>query len=158
MSDDEKIVTDEDEIVATDDISDDVSEEALDVVADEDVSETEESADEMPKSEAQKKHEERLARHASKHSAQEKHAARQERHAESKKDKKSDSGKRRFGLWRWIKAIFLELKKVTWPSFPKVVKTTAVVLGIVLFFLAVLAVMDMTLGFLYGRMMDNVFD
>jgi len=183
MSDDEKLALDEDALVATSDMANDIDEENSDdndlkAVADEetdngtfdeagdesaddivtdDEEETEEVSDEKPQSEAQKRHEERLARHASKHAAQDKHAARQERHAESKKDKKSDSGKKKFGLWRWIKAIFLELKKVTWPSFPKVVKTTAVVLGIVIFFLAVLALMDAGLGFLFRRMVDNVF-
>jgi len=185
MSDDEKFVLDEDAPVATPEMAGDDSDETaedkvstvvagdaaedevLEVVADEAEDEpidgmvadeeVDEVVDEKPKTEAQKRHEERLARHASKHAAQEKHAARQEKHAENKKGKKSDSGKKKFGLWRWIKAVFLELKKVTWPSFPKVVKTTAVVLGIVLFFLAVLVVMDFTLGQLYGRMMYEVF-
>lgn len=41
----------------------------------------------------------------------------------------------RFG--RKVKEVFSELKKVTWPSFGKVVKTTGVVLLVVLAFMVV---------------------
>jgi preprotein translocase subunit SecE len=37
-------------------------------------------------------------------------------------------------MGRKIKEVFSELKRVTWPTFPKVVKTTCVVLVIVLVF------------------------
>ena len=40
-------------------------------------------------------------------------------------------------MGRKIKEVFSEIKKVTWPSFGKVVKTTCVVLVIVLAFLVV---------------------
>ncbi len=40
-------------------------------------------------------------------------------------------------MGRKIKEVFSELKKVTWPSFPKVVKSTCVVLVLVLIFLVV---------------------
>ncbi len=40
-------------------------------------------------------------------------------------------------MGRRLKETFSELKRVTWPSFPKVVKTTGVVLVIVLIFLVV---------------------
>lgn len=34
-----------------------------------------------------------------------------------------------------MKEVFSELKKVTWPTFPKVIKNTGVVLAVVLVFL-----------------------
>lgn len=40
-------------------------------------------------------------------------------------------------FWRKTKEVFSELKKVTWPTFAKVVKTTGVVLVIVLVFVAI---------------------
>ncbi|MBQ9081342.1 MAG: preprotein translocase subunit SecE [Clostridia bacterium] len=50
----------------------------------------------------------------------------------------------RFG--RKVKEIFSELKKVTWPSFGKVVKTTAVVLVVVAAFLVVYTAVNAGLG------------
>jgi preprotein translocase subunit SecE len=41
-------------------------------------------------------------------------------------------------MGRKIKEVFSELKRVTWPTFPKVVKSTCVVLVLVLIFLVVL--------------------
>ena len=41
-----------------------------------------------------------------------------------------------------IKDVFSELKRVTWPTFPKVVKQTAVVLVVVLAFLVVITAFD----------------
>ena len=41
-----------------------------------------------------------------------------------------------------IKDVFSELKKVTWPTFPKVVKNTGVVLVVVLAFLIVITAFD----------------
>lgn len=41
-------------------------------------------------------------------------------------------------MGRKLKEVFSELKRVTWPSFPKVVKSTCVVLVIVAAFLVVL--------------------
>ena len=49
---------------------------------------------------------------------------------EKGKEKKPSIGKR-------IKDVFSELKRVTWPSFTKVVKATGVVLVVVLVFLVV---------------------
>ncbi len=40
-------------------------------------------------------------------------------------------------MGRKIKEVFSELKRVTWPTFPKVVKSTCVVLALVLVFLVV---------------------
>lgn len=41
-----------------------------------------------------------------------------------------------------IKDVFSELKKVTWPTFPKVVKKTGVVLVVVIAFLVVITAFD----------------
>lgn len=48
-----------------------------------------------------------------------------------------------------FKETFGELKKVSWPSFMKVLKSTGVVLTVVIFFTALLFGMDRLLGFLY---------
>lgn len=60
------------------------------------------------------------------------------------KKSKKKSGKpgffKRIGLK--IKDVFSELKKVSWPSFPKVVKKTGVVLVVVLAFLVVITAFD----------------
>lgn len=50
----------------------------------------------------------------------------------------------RFG--RKVKEIFSELKKVTWPSFGKVVKTTCVVLALTLVFIVVYTGVNVGLG------------
>ncbi|MBQ3220530.1 MAG: preprotein translocase subunit SecE [Clostridia bacterium] len=49
-----------------------------------------------------------------------------------------------------FKETFSELKRVTWPTFPTVLKTTGVVLVIVLAFLAVVTGVDALLGWLLG--------
>lgn len=41
-----------------------------------------------------------------------------------------------------IKDVFSELKKVSWPSFPKVVKQTGIVIVVVLIFLVVITAFD----------------
>lgn len=47
-----------------------------------------------------------------------------------------------------IKEVFSELKRVTWPTFPTVVKTTGVVLVVIFAFLVVVTGVDALLGFL----------
>lgn len=49
-----------------------------------------------------------------------------------------------------LKETFSELKRVTWPKFPKVVKTTGLVLVIVFAFLAIVTGIDAGLGALLG--------
>ena len=57
-------------------------------------------------------------------------------------------------MGRKLKEVFSELKRVTWPTFPKVVKSTGVVLVVVLVFLVVvtginfglLALLDLVTG------------
>lgn len=72
---------------------------------------------------------------------------------DQKKDsKKKKSGKvnffKRIGLK--IKDVFSELKKVSWPTFPKIVKQTGVVLLVVLVFLIVITAFDLGLTSLLG--------
>lgn len=49
-----------------------------------------------------------------------------------------------------FKEIISELKKVTWPKTPEVVKNTGVVLVVVLFFLVAIGVFDYLLQLLLG--------
>ena len=49
-----------------------------------------------------------------------------------------------------LKETFSELKRVTWPKFTTVLKTTGVVLVIVVAFLAVVTGVDALLGWLLG--------
>ena len=46
----------------------------------------------------------------------------------------------------WFKSAALELRKVSWPKFPEVIKKLGIVLGVVAFFFIVLFVMDIVLG------------
>ena len=49
-----------------------------------------------------------------------------------------------------IKDVFSELKKVSWPTFGKVVKQTGIVLGVVVIFLVVITAFDFGLTKLLG--------
>ena len=72
--------------------------------------------------------------------------------AETKqKNKKPNVFKR---LWTKLKEIFSELKKVTWPSFGKILKQTGVVIAVVLVFLIAIGVMDFGLS----ELLKFVFD
>ena len=53
-------------------------------------------------------------------------------------------------MGRKIKETFSELKRVTWPTFPKVVKTTCVVLVVVLVFLVAITGLNALLQYLFG--------
>ncbi len=57
----------------------------------------------------------------------------------AKKDKKPNFFKRLGGK---LKDVFSELKKVSWPTFPKVVKQTGVVIVVVLAFMVVITAFD----------------
>ena len=59
-------------------------------------------------------------------------------------------------MGRKIKEVFSELKKVTWPSFGKVVKTTCVVLVIVLVFLVVFTAINYGLNSLLGLLSSSL--
>ncbi|HIU79637.1 MAG TPA: preprotein translocase subunit SecE [Candidatus Coproplasma excrementipullorum] len=51
-------------------------------------------------------------------------------------------------MGRKLKETFSELKRVTWPTFPKVVKSTCVVLVVVVVFLVVVTGINQLLQFL----------
>lgn len=68
------------------------------------------------------------------------------------KNKKDNFFKR---MGRKLKEVFSELKKVSWPSFDKIVKQTAVVLGVVLMFMIVITLMDLGLGALL-QLLTNI--
>lgn len=67
-----------------------------------------------------------------------------------KKEKKVKENK----LAKGTKATVSELKKVTWPSFGKVVKQTGIVLGVVLFFTVILFGIDRLLSWLFGLLIN----
>lgn len=46
------------------------------------------------------------------------------------------------GIGKKFKEVFSELKKVSWPNMPKVIKQTGVVLGVVLAFLVCVTLFD----------------
>lgn len=68
-----------------------------------------------------------------------------------KEDKKPKKDKKeRKGLKRRTKETVSELKKVTWPKFPEVVKKTGVVIAVVLIFAVILFGLDTLFGFLFN--------
>ena len=73
-----------------------------------------------------------------------------EKNPKEQKDVKKSKKTGRPGFFRRlggkIKDVFSELKKVSWPTFPKVVKKTGVVIVVVLAFLVVITAFDYGLG------------
>lgn len=69
-----------------------------------------------------------------------------------KEKKKKEPGRIR----RWFKDFFSELKKVTWPSFSKVLKNTGIVLLITVIFLLVLMLFDFALGEFHSFLIGNI--
>lgn len=65
------------------------------------------------------------------------------------KENKQTKAKGNNKIVRKSKETFSELKKVSWPSFGKVVKQTLLVLGVVLFFTLVLLGIDSLLSWLF---------
>ena len=45
-------------------------------------------------------------------------------------------------MWRKTKEVFSELRKVTWPTSPKTIRQTGVVIAVVLFFLVIIGLVD----------------
>ncbi len=70
------------------------------------------------------------------------------------KDKKKDGFFTRVG--RWFKSLFTELKKVSWPKFPTVLKQTLVVLGVTIAFLLLVMGADALLGLAYNGFIGNL--
>lgn len=74
---------------------------------------------------------------------------------EKKKDKKKKE-KKPSKLGRKVKETTSELKKVTWPTFPSVVKKTGVVLAVVLIFAVVLFGIDRLLSWIFSLLINGV--
>ena len=51
-------------------------------------------------------------------------------------------------MFKKVKEVFSEIKKVSWPGFGKVVKQTSVVIGVSLLFMIIITLMDLGLGWL----------
>ena len=69
-----------------------------------------------------------------------------DKNKDTKNEKAKKAPKKKSRIATFFKEAFSELKKVSWPSFSTVVKTTLVVLGVVAVFLVVLFAFDMLLG------------
>ncbi len=66
---------------------------------------------------------------------------------EAKKAKPKNSKPNIFvRMGRKLKEVFSEIKKVSWPSFSKVVKQTGIVLGVVAIFMVIITLIDFGLG------------
>ena len=76
---------------------------------------------------------------------------------EDDKNKPKKEKKDKKGLKRRSKETVSELKKVTWPKFPEVVKKTGVVIAVVLIFAVVLLCLDLLFGFLSSALMGKPF-
>ncbi len=75
----------------------------------------------------------------------------------AKGNNKKEKGKKEPGrIRRWFKDFFSELKKVTWPSFSKVLKQTGVVLLVVVVFLLVLMGFDALLKLFHEFLISNI--
>lgn len=72
------------------------------------------------------------------------------------KDKKEKKPKQPGRARRWFKDFFSELKKVTWPSFGKVIKQTGVVLMVTICFMLVLMAFDSLLGLMYDALVGGL--
>lgn len=57
-------------------------------------------------------------------------------------------------MGRFFKEMGAELKKTTWPTFPKVLKQTGIVLGVVTLFLLVILLLDSGLTALLGLLTE----
>jgi preprotein translocase SecE subunit len=69
---------------------------------------------------------------------------------EKAQKKKEAAKKEKKSLLKRLKETFSELKKVTWAKLPYVVRSTGVVISVVLFFVLVLLGFDYVLGLIHG--------
>ncbi|MDE6293009.1 MAG: preprotein translocase subunit SecE [Clostridiales bacterium] len=76
----------------------------------------------------------------------------EQKNKKGKNAKKKEPGKVR----RWFKDFFSELKKVTWPTFGKVLKQLGTVLLVTVCFLLVTLAFDSLLGFLYEKLLGGL--
>ena len=77
---------------------------------------------------------------------------------EKVKDKKEKKRKEPGRVRRWFKDFFSELKKVTWPSFGKVLKQTGIVLLVTIVFLLVMMAFDALFGLLWEFLISGLSD
>lgn len=79
---------------------------------------------------------------------------------EKVKEKKDKEKKRKepSKARRRVKDFFTELKKVTWPSFPKVIKKTGVVLFVTICFLIVMIAFDSLFGLAFRYLVSGLTD
>ncbi len=68
----------------------------------------------------------------------------------------SAKAKPKRSVGRWFKERFSELKKVSWPTFPEVMKTLGIVLLVVLAFFVVFFLFDLALGELYKLLVTGI--
>lgn len=73
-----------------------------------------------------------------------------EKNDKAKKQTKKEPREKKLGLAKRAKETMSELKKVSWPKFGKVVKSTGVVITVVVVFTLVLFGMDRLLSWLYN--------
>ena len=59
-------------------------------------------------------------------------------------------------MWQRIKDMCRELKNVTWPTFPKVMKQTGVVFAVVMFFLIIIFAFDLGLSQMYRELIKQI--
>lgn len=71
---------------------------------------------------------------------------------EKKEKKRKEPGKVR----RWFKDFFSELKKVTWPSFTKVLKQTGIVLLVTICFMLVMMLFDTAFGYVWRGLIGEL--
>lgn len=76
----------------------------------------------------------------------------------NKEKNKSKKKKEPSKVRRWFKDFFSELKKVTWPTFAKVLKQTGTVLLVTVCFLLVVLAFDSLLGYLWTLLLGGLSD
>ena len=69
---------------------------------------------------------------------------------------KANNKEKKPGIGKKLKDTFSELKRVTWPTFPKVVKTTGVVLVVVLIFTVIVTGINFGLQSLLDLATNNI--
>ena len=85
-----------------------------------------------------------------------KEEVKQEQKSDKKTTSKKKTAKQPSKIKTKTKEVFSELKKVTWPTFPQVVKKTATVLAVVAIFAVVLLGIDKLLQVVYDLFIGNL--
>ena len=85
--------------------------------------------------------------------AKDKNKVKESKQANKKQQKKKE--KKQNVLVKKVKEVLSELKKVSWPSFGKVVKQTGVVIAVVIIFTVILFGIERLLAFLFELLMSS---